>query len=403
MLRSRPTRSEAPLAPLLAPFLGLLVLSSALGPGCAQAPYAYEVPEQTGDGWETASLDDVGIAVDPLVQLIDGLQRQNDSHVEGLVIIKDGKLVFEHYFSGRDLDLSNGFNFAWGSFSRDTPHSLASCSKSFTSALVGMAIDSGAIAGVEERVYSIFPRYLGADDNPAKAEMTLEDLLTMSSGLPWDESSYPYGDPRNDLTRMFNTPDPIGVVLRPALVSPPGTRFHYSSGSTNALGEVVRQRTGQTLAEFARKRLFGPLGITSFSWTGFTAAPNVVVASSNLYLRPRDMAKLGELYLRGGVWQGARIVSEAWVRQSTAAHIRLPASENPFPGLADSYGYQWWRGTFAEGNTQTYFAAGLGGQYIFVMPGLELVVVITAGSYEGEPFRGFYDIINGCVLPAVLG
>lgn len=132
-------------------------------------------------------------------------------------------------------------------------------------------------------------------------------------------------------------------VSLPALVSPPGTRFHYSSGSTNVVGDVVRERTGQTLADFARERLLEPLGITSFSWTGFTAAPNVVVASSNLYLRPRDMAKFGELYLRGGVWQGTRIVSEQWVRQSTAASIQVPPSENSFPGLADSYGYQWWR------------------------------------------------------------
>lgn len=112
---------------------------------------------------------------------------------------------------------------------------------------------------------------------------------------------------------MFSSPDPIGLVLRPALVAPPGTAFHYSSGSTNALGEVIHKRTGSTLAGFA----------------DFTQAPAVVVASSNLYLRPRDMAKLGELYLRGGVWQGARIVSEEWVRESTTGSIPVPPGANP--------------------------------------------------------------------------
>jgi len=254
------------------------------------------------------------------------------------------------------------------------------------------------VQGVQQKMFSFFPEHSDLNDTE-KGKVTLEHMLTMSSGIPWDES-YPYTDPRNDLNQMFSSVDPIKFVLEKSVVAPPGSLFVYNSGTTNLLGDVVRRSTGLTLVDFAEQYLFAPLGITSFNWIGFANAPHIAVASSTLYLRPRDMAKIGQLYLQKGVWNGNRIVSENWVTESTLESIQVPPSKNPIPGFIKSYGYQWWRGTFSNGNTETYCAAGWGGQFIFVIPDIDMVAVITAGDFEGEGYQGFYNLINDYILVA---
>jgi CubicO group peptidase (beta-lactamase class C family) len=163
----------------------------------------------------------------------------------------------------------------------------------------------------------------------------------------------------------------------------------------------VRVASGETLVEFADQNLFTPLGITSFDWIGFPLAPHIAVASSTLYLRPRDMAKVGQLYLQGGEWDGNRIISEEWIAESTAESIQIQSSQNPIPGLINGYGYQWWRGTFANGDTDTYFAAGWGGQFIYVLPLLDMVIALTGGHFDGN-YQGFYSLINDQKLAATL-
>ena len=155
------------------------------------------------------------------------------------------------------------------------------------------------------------------------------------------------------------------------------------------------------LADFAEKRLFDPLGIDSYEWYAFPNAPEMIVASSTLYLRPRDMAKIGQMYLDGGVWNGTRIVSENWVTQSTQQAIGMVAAESPIPSLNPAYGYLWWLGTFPTGSTKTYFAAGWGGQFIFVFPEVEMVVVFTAGGFEDQNYDALLQIVNQYILPAI--
>ena len=364
-----------------------------------QGGYSYRVPEETDDGWETASLADLGMDEAPLIEMMSDLSNRNDDHIQSVVIIKDGKLVFEEYFSGEDIDLTSGINFAHKDFDRDTLHCQASATKSVTSILLGIAIDQGLVQGVEEKMLSFYPEHSDLNDTE-KGEITLQHMLSMSSGIPWDES-YPYTDPRNNLNQQFYSEDPIRYLLEQALTAPPGTQFMYNSGTTNVLGDVVRISSGQTLVDFADQQLFTPLGITSFDWVGFPLAPHIAVASSTLYLRPRDMAKIGQLYLQGGVWNGDRIVSQEWVAESTGESIQVPPSEDPLPGFVDGYGYQWWRGTFANGDTATYFAAGWGGQFIFVLPELDMVIVFTGGHFEGG-YQGFYGLINDHILAATL-
>lgn len=382
-----------------------MIGSVLVGASCAHATqpsqegYTYHVPEQTGDGWETASLDDVGMDTGRMVDMMKVLEDQPDHWVHGIVVIKDGRLVFEEYFPGEDLDLSdmaNGIAFTERDFNRNMLHSAASVSKSVTSVLLGIAVDEGLIQDTQQTMFSYFSDYAQLSD-PSKSQITLEQMLTMTSGLPWDESPN-YEDPNNDLVAMVSSGDPIAYVLSKPMVAIPGAEFRYNSGTANLLGEIIHRKSGMTLAEFAQQRLFAPLGIDSYEWYGFPNAPAMMVASSSLYLRPRDMAKIGQVYLDGGVWKGTRVVSSDWVSRSTQRSVA--SAESPIPSLDPGYGFQWWLGTFTTGPTETYFAAGFGGQFIFVLPEPEMVVVFTAGAFHGSSYDGLLQGMNQYVLPA---
>jgi CubicO group peptidase (beta-lactamase class C family) len=362
------------------------------GPNDNRVEYTYRIPERVADGWETASLADVGINPLPLIILMNDLLNRNDHYVHGILIIKDGKLVFEEYFNGYDRD--NRYK----EYDRNTLHFQASVTKSFTSALVGIAIDQGFISGVDEKMFSFFPEYQNLS-NEEKDKITLAHMLAMASGIPWDESSYSYGDPRNDVTQLFIRNDPIRFVLAKPLAAAPGSSFIYNSGTTCVMGEIVEKQSGKSLTAFAEQYLFSQLGISEYKWE--MLPNNVTFASGGLYLRPRDMAKLGQLYLQKGVWDGNRVISQEWVEASATESIHIVSSEHHLPDLIWGYGYQWWLGTFNTGNIDSYFAAGWGGQYIFVLPELEMVVVMTAGAYSGG-YGLFYSIVNDFILHAVL-
>jgi CubicO group peptidase (beta-lactamase class C family) len=351
----------------------------------------FSVPEKTDDGWQVASLDEVGIDKKKIDQAIDFIQDGTYKNVHGLVIVKDGRLVFEDFFSGYTWNYDDEqFRGERVDFDIDTTHNLASVTKSFTSALVGIAIDKGFIQSVDEKVFTFFPEYAHLKD-AHKDSITLAHLLTMTSGLECNEMEVPYSDRRNDLVQLFIVPDPIEYILSKPVVNEPGEKWYYSGGNTNLLGEVIRAATGLRMDDFAEKVLFGPLGITNYEWDHIN--PDMIHASGNLKLRPRDMAKLGYLFLNGGTWQDQRIVSEAWIEASTKRHVAL--------SQADGYGYQWWLRTYHFDSTSVdaFFAAGWGGQRITVFPSLDMVVVFTGGNYvEAEPVD---EIITRHILPAV--
>lgn len=394
------TRLHSPGKP--AWLLGLL-LAALLLASCTllQRGYSYQVPEQTDDGWQTASLADVGMDTEQMAAFMNALAEYPDHWVHSVLVVKDGKLVFEEYFPGADLDLSNlgdGPALASRDFDRETLHAVASDSKSVTSILLGIAIDEGLVKGTEETMFSYFPDYAHLSD-ATKGQITLAHMLAMTSGLPWTEA-YAYDDPRNDLAAMVFSDDPVAYALDRPAVAAPGATFIYDSGTANLLGEIIRRASGMTLADYAEQRLFAPLGIDAYEWYPFPHAPEMTVASSTLYLCPRDMAKIGQMALDGGVWRGTRIVSEAWLAQSTQEAIGMVAAESPIPPLNPAYGYLWWLGAFATGDTETFFAAGWGGQFIFVLPEPEMVVVFTAGGYEDRDYDALVQIMNGYILPA---
>lgn len=364
--------------------------------------YTYRVPQQTSDGWETAALGEVGLDTVPFIELMNELLNRNDRHVHGIVVARDGKLAFEEYFPGEDLDLSHlsdGIAFIYREFDRTTLHCLASDTKSITSVLLGIAIDEGLVEGLDATLFSFFPDYSNLSD-ATKSQITLAHMLAMASGLPWNED-YPFDDIRNDLTAMVFSEDPIAYVLSKSTVAAPGAQFIYNSGTTNLLGEVVRRASDVTLWEFAEQHLFGPLGIGTYEWYPFPNASEMAVASSTLYLRPRDMAKIGQTYLNAGLWNGGRVVSEDWVIGSTTHAIDVPASENPVPAYLHGYGRQWWLGTFPATNTDFYTAAGWGGQFIIVIPEYDMVVVITAGDFDHPTYDALLGMVDDYLVTAV--
>ena len=389
-------------------FLGLCVL--ALLTGCASgvqpATPSYDqgapVVIQFGSAWEEASPADVGMEAGPIDRLIELLQTQEHDY-HSLLVVKDGKLVVEEYWDGQDADLTT-YEFGLAdpmAFDRDTPHFQASVTKSITSILVGIAIDKGFLQGVDEKVFDFFPEYANLGTG-GKEDLTVAHMLTMGTGIPWDES-YPYSDIRNDLNRMWHDTDPIHVVLEIPVVAAPTTRFLYNSGTTNLLGEIVRRQAGMSLVEFAEHNLFAPLGISSYEWVGFEHDPEMAFASSGLYLRPRDMAKIGQLYLQKGIWNGTQIVSREWVDRSVERWVSIPPSARG-SDHASGYGYQWWLEEYDGGEIEAYSARGHGLQFIVVFPELNMVVVFTGGAWSTSPFHvsiQYNEVIEEYILPAV--
>ncbi len=282
-------------ASIAVPVAVLTLLSLGCSHSAQDDPWVYRQPVRTSDGWETASLTAVGIDPAPLSELMNRL-RANPGHlVEGIVIVKDDQLVFEEYFDGRAHPT---YGDGPVSYDRGTKHCLSSVTKSITATLLGIAIDRGFVPSVDERVLGYFPEMADLDVG-LKSAITLKHLVTMSAGLQWDEWSYSLSDPRNDLTQWFRyTGDLVRFVLERPMVADPGALFTYNGGLTNVLGEAIRRATGLRLDRFSEDYLFTPLGITDLSW--YLIRPDFVYASGDVSLRPRDLAKLGRLFLRGG-------------------------------------------------------------------------------------------------------
>jgi CubicO group peptidase (beta-lactamase class C family) len=370
--------------------LAASLLLAGIAISCAPDPNL-PIVEETADGWRTGSLESVGLDPAPILEAIERVEDGTYQNVHSIVIVKDDKLVFEDYFSGHRWSYSaDQHKGELVDFDRDTIHNLASVTKSFTSALVGIAIDQGLISGVNDPVFDYFQEY--ADLAIGEKEgLTLEHLLTMTSGFEWNEMQVPYSNRTNDLVMLFNQLDPVAYILEKPLVTEPGEDWYYNGGNTNLLGETIREVSGLRMDYFAEEFLFDPLGITEFQWDYIT--PSVVHASGNLQLRPRDLAKFGTLFLNGGIWKGERIISEDWVRESTKPRVSVSSNVG--------YGYQWWQSTYLSGGNsyESYQASGWGGQEIIVFPGLDMVVVFTGGNYVGADVNA--EILTKFILAAV--
>ena len=315
------------------------------------------------EGWRTSTPEEQGMDSQKLAQMLKAAKRQRlDLH--SLLVIRHGYIVSETYY---------------GSYNKGTKHTLYSCTKSFVSTLVGIAIDQGYIDSIELPVLGFFPDRALQNRDERKEAMTIADLLTMRSGLDWPE-----GDPVYQ--EMYRNRDWVKFVLDKPMAEQPGSRFNYCSGCSHVLSAIVQQETGQNTRDFAEKMLFVPLGITNVGWE--LDAADIPIGGWGLQVTPRDMAKLGYLYLHNGTWDGQQIVSAEWVRAATSWHTETDSQ------IGLGYGYQWW----IYPSYGAYAALGRYGQTIFVAPDLDLVVV-TTGQVDGHD--ALFALIEEYVVPAV--
>jgi CubicO group peptidase (beta-lactamase class C family) len=371
----------------------LLALVALCASAAAEDTKVCGAPAALADGWTTAPQADLGLDPAKLCELDSFIAQWPAANIHAVVVVRKGRLAMERYFSGADE--------RWGSplgtvqYAADVKHDLRSISKSVTSLLVGIARGEGKFPALDSSAIDFFPQYasLKTADN---ARITFADFLTMSSGLAWDES-LPYSNPANSERRLIDAADPLQYVFEQRLVARPGETYSYNGGGTTVLGAAVAKATGQRLDDYARDRLFSPLGITDYEWVKLPfAAGSPPAAASGLRLRARDSAKLGQILLSDGAWQEKQVLPKGWAAESIKPRINGE-------GLY-FYGYQWWLGrSFRNGGEFTWAAGvGLGGQRLYVVPALDLVVMVNAGHYDG-PLQGVIPlgIFTRVVLPAV--
>ena len=392
------TTEDTPLRPLIKVQASDLPRGTADRSVSVEVNWRYHRPPELGDGWPTATLEEAGLREAPLDSLVRALRAATGHLIHGIVIVRHGELVFEKYFDGLSHPT---FGEQPVSYGPETIHGLSSVTKSFTATLLGVAIEKGCIGSVSDRVFDYFPDLEDLDVG-LRSEITLEDLVTMRSGLQWDEHTFPLTDERNDLTAWLRraastSTDPARDILQRAMVATPGTVYNYAGGDTNVLGNAIQRACSQRLDRYARAVLFNPLGVQDAWWWVFPS--DFVYASGDLALRPRDMAKLGQLYLQDGVWNGERILPPGWVEAATASVTSFLPSEG-YEGVA-GYGYGWWTLTDDYG-AGAYEARGWGGQYIVVVPEYDMVVALTAGAYWTPAWWDDDEIMTGFVLPAIV-
>jgi CubicO group peptidase (beta-lactamase class C family) len=348
-------------------------------------------PGSAADEWPTASPSEAGLSVGPLDEISARAARGDLGNLHSILVVRDGRLVFERYFAGPDQ--------IWGrsagvvTFDASTLHDLRSVSKSIVGALIGIALGAGMLPGLDASLLDLLPTYRDRV-SPDVQRIQLRHALLMSAGLAWDELSMPYWWPWNDETEMWRSDDPVGFVLTRAVVAEPGSTFAYNGGLPTVLGAIVEQASGTTLDRFAANRLFCPLGISAFEWMRHPSG--TYIAASGLRLRPRDIARFGWMMLEGGRFGGRQIVPEDYVRAS------LFRQEETKSIIAPGYGYQWWVTEVGEADARRDVPAaiGYGGQRIFLLAKERIVVVVTAGMYDSTKQREVPQRVLEAVLAA---
>lgn len=341
--------------------LAVLLGANTLPPTAANAP-----SQQT---WPVSTPEAQGMDSTLLAEAVRQFSQQDLYEIHSLHIIRNGTLVTEAYFYPYEAGYT---------------HDLASVTKSVMATLIGAAIQQGYIQDVQQPVLSFFEDRTIAHLDEYKRAMTIENLLTMRSGL--DCTNHPA---EATLFEMMSTPDWVQFTLDLPMTDAPGSRFVYCSSNVHLLAAILQAATGQPLLDFARTALFEPLGIAEIIWP--TDPQGLPHGWGDLHLRPEDMAKLGQLYLEGGIWNGQQLLPPDWVQAAT----QIPADfESNEWAEGEGYGYLWWLRSGA------YFAQGRGGQMVAVLPEFDLVVALTGGGGPAQ-LEVAYQILIDYIVPSI--
>lgn len=364
---------------------------------CQQDKREYLYPKQTDDNWTISTPDKEGMDMELIKEVVPKISNDYDG-IDGIVVVRHGKLILDEYFNGYDSE---------------KPHKLFSITKSITGAVVGIAIEQGFMKSENDSIKNYLGDYL-TNKTHALKNLTVKHILTMSTGLDWVE----LGDMNSQGMKIPFTNDWIEFVLNQPINSTPGSIFNYSSGNTMLLAPIIKNSTGIQADKFADKYLFSPLGIKTYEWVKMSEfwtktqggeIPGVEEPKSLTYdtifseftntgtglkMRPRDIAKFGQLYLNNGQWDGKQIITEGWIKKSTQSHFSNK-----------EYGYLWrlTKYDFNDQKISCYYGTGFGLQKLYVFPTLDLVVVLTQQNYRRMPKgeKETQDIINNYILKSV--
>ncbi len=342
----------------------LLLASAVMLTNCSAPaqPVASDLPPaETGLPF-SATPEEQGIDSAQLALFFQAIAKNDSMDLYSVLVQRNGVVVAEVYIPPNTAN---------------SRHEIYSVTKSFSSTLAGIAIDQGKISSVDQRVLDFFPDQTFENDSREKQAITLENLLTMTSGLDWTET-----DP--SFNSLYRSGDWLKFMLNLPVRTPPGETFYYCSGCSHVLSAIVLRATGTRQADFAEKNLFEPIGIQGARWE--LDSNGIPVGGWGLSLTTRELARFGQLFLNGGRWNGKQVVSRAWVEAATQARLDTDGDWR--------YGYQWW----IEPEYASYMALGKYGQMIFVQPETSLVVVFSARNADHKMET---DMIEQLVLPAM--
>lgn len=360
-----------------------------------------QVPASTWpqEDWETSTLEKEGFDAKAINEFVEDIRKGKYGLVDHFLMIRHGRVVADHHFEHDYEKISAKYDPVDEQYDYDHPnwhpyyqgtelHTLQSVTKSITSIGVGIAIDEGHIPdGVETPAMSFFEDFEHDLDDPRKKSMRLHDLLTMRSGITWNEMTS-YDDERNSCIQLEMSDDWIQFVLDQPMREDPGTRFDYNSGVSVLIGKVARVATGKRIDKYLESKLFEPLGIDEYYWK--KTPKGEIDTEGGLYLAPHDLARIGYLFLRNGQWNGKQIVSQEWVELSTS-----PVVEDV------GYGFQWWVDKQKNGRSEIYSGKGYGGQFPIVIPEHDLVIVFNAWNIHGAPEMSTQQAVENRILPAI--
>jgi CubicO group peptidase (beta-lactamase class C family) len=324
-----------------------------------------------------------------LKKMTDAIESKQDIKINSVLIARGDSTLYEHYFNG---------------FSQDSLHDSRSSFKSITSLLIGIAIDKGMIKNTQQHVFDFFPEYEPfKNDDPRKRAMTIQNLLDMESGFDCEE----FNDSKNCEDDMTATKDWVKFSLDLPMKNQPGTVWAYTSCNPMIISGIISKAAHMSIMNFAKRYLFDPLGITHYNWTVDPTGYGMTAGS--FYIRPADMLKIGQLVRDGGKWHGKQLISKKWINESTKAVIPIPDFSFVRSGKSKTaipqptfYGDYWYREQLKtpEFQEDLLFASGNGGQYIFIIKRLNLVVVFTQSNYESWVAKRAFDVLEHYILPA---